>query len=280
MQRLDEHQRLVKAPHEAKPSNTAVVQQWAQLVLRECAVPDILQPFRVTTDAELARLECVCNQLIKSQAAAVSTQGMRSVLTVAEYSSYTNDLSTPTSYLDAIRLDGKPDEIVHYADMLRKADWTNSRAEAASRRFTTKRYGTNGISQAAYLRNQAEAQYERACEYMDEQLSIASAQTENAIRAWLDRDFDISTEGNISIDCVGVARAVDSSSKYCLTTNTRKQDKLNWQLSCQQQALAQAVCTLLYEPEPEPEPLAANLTQTTSMSDKLRALMALPGDEY
>ena len=250
------------------------------MVLRDCSTRECALPFTVITHTQATRLERVCGQLVKSQTAAVSTHTMRSVLTAAEFSSYTDNLSAPTSLLDAIRADGKPSEIVRYADMLKKADWTNARAEAASRRFSTRRYGINGESQASYLRHQAEAQYARACEYLDEQLTVASAQTENTIRAWLDRDFDISTEGRIAPDCMGVARSVDSSSKHCLTTNTRKQDKLNWQLSCQQHALTAAVCTLLYEPELEPEPVAANLTQTTSMSDKLRALMALPGDEY
>jgi hypothetical protein len=248
------------------------------MVLRDCGTRECVLPFTVITHTQAARLERVCGQLVKSQTAAVSTQSLRSVLTAAEFSSYTDNLSAPTSLLDAIRADGKPDEIVRYSAMLKKADWTNARAEAASRRFSTKRYGINNESQASYLYHQAEHQYERACEYLDEQLTTLDAGTEQAIRAWLDRDFDMSTEGRIAPDCMGIARAVDSSSKHCQTTNTRAQDKLNWQLSCQQHALTQAVCTLLYEPEPEP--VEANLTQTTSMSDKLRALITLPGDEY
>lgn len=270
-------QRLVKVPQDAKQKHVDVVQCWAQLVLRQCGVRDTLQPFKAITDAELARLKRVCTQLNKAQAGAVSTQAMRSVLTAAEYSSYTNDLSAPTSLLDAIRLDGKPDEIVRYSAMLKKADWTNARAEAASRRFSTKRYGINNESQASYLYHQAEHQYERACEYLDEQLTTLDAGTEQAIRAWLDRDFDMSTEGRIAPDCMGVARAVDSSSKYCVSVNSHKQDKLGRKQSCQQHALTAATCALLYEAELEP--VAANGVKLLDVSLKLQALMALPDDD-
>lgn len=273
-------QRLAKVLQDAKLKHADVVQQWAHMVLRDCGTRETLLPFTVITDTQATRLERVCTQLRKSQVAAVSTQGMRSVLTADEYSSYANNLSAPTSLLDAIRVDGKPDEIVRYSAMLKKADWTNARAEAASRRFSTRRYGTNGESQASYLYHQAEHQYERACEYLDEHLEVADGQTENIIRAWLDRDFDWSTAGSISIDCVGVARAIDSSSKHCQTTNTRKQHKLAHKLSCQQLALTQAACVLLYQAEPEPEPVAANGINVPVVSLKLRALMALPGDEY
>lgn len=236
------------------------------MVLRDCGAGETLLPFKVTTDSELARLQRVCTQLVKSQSAAVSTQALRGVLTAAEFSSYSSNLSAPTSLLDAIRADGKPSEIVRYADMLRKADWTNTRAEAASRRFTTRRYGTSGISQAAHLHRQAQAQYERACEYLDEQLTVASAHTANAIRAWLDRDFDISTAGSIAPDCMGVARAVDSHSKHC------QSQRSNWKMvqqqhrcSCQHAALVDAVQALLYQlhsqhsAEPQVSPRLARL---------------------
>ena len=249
------------------------------MVLRDCGTRECVLPFTVITDAQATRLERVCGQLVKSQAAAVSTQSLRSVLTAAEFSSYSSELSAPTSLLDVIRADGKPSEIVRYSAMLRKADWTNTRAEAASRRFSTKRYGLRGISQAVHLRNQAEHQYERACEYLDEHLGVADGQTENTIRAWLDRDFDISTEGSISIDCVGVARVVDSASRHCLAADSRKQHKLARKQSCQQQALTTAARALLYEHELETEPVAANGVNVPVVSLKLRALLALPGDD-
>jgi len=249
------------------------------MVLRDCSARETLLPFTVITDTQAARLERVCTQLIKSQAAAVSTQAMRSVLTASEFSSYTHNLSAPTSLLDVIRADGKPSEIVRYAAMLKRADWTNARAESASRRSSTRRYGMRGISQAAHLRNQSEHQYELATEYLSEHLGVADAQTENAIRAWLDRDFDWSTEGSISIDCVGVARVVDSASKHCLAADARRQNKLQHKLSSQKQALAAATSALLYASEPKPELLATNHTQATSRSEKLRALLALPDDD-
>lgn len=249
------------------------------MVLRDCGAGETLLPFTVINHTQAARLQRVCGQLTKSQTAAVSTHTMRSVLTATEYSSYSSELSAPTSHWDRLRADGKPSEIVRYCDMLRKADWTNARADAASRRFTTRRYGTNGISQAAHLRNQAEAQYARACEYLGEQLTVVSAQTENTIRAWLDRDFDISAAGRIASDCMGVARAVDSASRHCLAADSRKQHRLAHKLSCQQLALTQAACELLYQAEPEPEPVAANGVKVPVVSLKLRALLALPSDD-
>lgn len=233
---------------------------------------DTLQPFRALTGKEYAQLERVCAMLNKPQVAVLS-RALRSVLTADEYERYCNEVSAPTSFLEVISHDGKPDVIVHYAAMIVAADRFNSRADAASRR-------SNSYNKASKLRQQAEHQYERACEYMDEQLGIADAHTENSIRAWLDRDFDTSPTGNISIDCVGVARVVGSRSKYCLAAaGSNKQDKLQRKLSCQQQALTVAACALLYEPALESEILAANHTQTTDRGDKLRDLLALPDDD-
>ncbi|MDO9279591.1 MAG: hypothetical protein Q7U05_13630 [Polaromonas sp.] len=203
----------------------------------------------------------------------VLSRALRSVLTADEYERYCSEVSAPTSLLEVISLDGKPDVIVHYAELIVAADRFNSRADAASRSST--RY-----NKAVKLRQQAEHQYERACEYLDEQLGAVDAQTENAIRAWLDRDFNTSPTGNISIDCVGVARVVGSRNKYCLAAaGSNKQDKLQRKLSCQQQALTVAACALLYEPALESEILAANHTQATDRSEKLRAMLALPDDD-
>lgn len=241
-------------------------------MLRQCGVQDTLQPFRALTGKESAQLERVCAMLNKPEVGVLS-RALRSVLTAEEYERYCNELSAPTSLLDAIRLDGKPDVIVQYAAMIVAADRFNSRADAARRSST--RY-----NKASKLRHQAAHQYERACEYMDEQLGVVDAHTENLIRAWLDRDFDTSPTGNISIDCVGVARVVGSRNKYCLAAaGSNKQDKLQRKLSCQQQALTVAACALLYEPELESETVPAYHTQTTDRGDKLRALLALPDDD-
>ena len=234
------------------------MQHRAQLVLRQCGVQDTLQPFRALTGKQAAQLLQVCKRLKQSQTSAVSPQVMRSVLTAAEYSSYTISLLTPTSLLDVLRVDGKPDVIVHYASMIDSADIVNSRADDANK-------NPNNDDKSSKLRLYAEVQYESACEYLAEQLIFANTQTDKAIRAWLDRDFDMSTAGKITKDCVGVARVVDSGSKYCLpVAESRQPNKQQHKLLCQQQALTGAACSLLYEPEL----VAANLSESTDITNK------------
>lgn len=186
---------------------------------------------------------------------------MRSALTADEYATYINQLNAPQSYLDVLREQGRPDALNKYVALLKTADFTNARADAAAKR-------TNGYQQARKLRNQSDAQYELACEYLQEQLSVSDAGEQAVIEAWLDRPFNYGANGTISIDCVGVARVVGSTSKHCLQRYVRTSEQHAWRSERQIDALALAASELLYEPEA----VSSNINSKTS--NKLRELLA------
>ena len=268
-------QRLAKAPFDAKQNNPAVVAQWAQLVLRQCGLDELspllqalrvqqvvpTQALRTLSHSEAARVQRVCAALLRVQAAPVHTDTMRCCLTAEQYSSYH---SMTQAHVGHAHADHKPTEIEKYAALLKIADWTNTRATAASKRASTQRYGMQALSRSGHLRNQAASQYEQACEYMSEQLSTVPADQQQHIQTWLDREFDYSAHGNITIDCVGVARVVGSHSRYCVNRSNRPQQSSDHRRSCQQNALHWAVRALLYEPE---------VTTPTVASGKLQQLL-------
>lgn len=193
----------------------------------------------------------------------IATQSMRAALTAQEYSNYAVQASAPTTDIDLLKIDGRPDELNEYIAWLKVADFTNARAERASLSKTKRKIG--GMSAAHYLSNKAEAAYENACENLEEQLSMLTPHRANIVLAWLDRPFNYTAGGNISIDCVGVARVIGSKSKYCRTSETLlKQDRQQHRNACAKIALIDAARALIYEPE------QADKAQT----QKLKALMA------
>lgn len=206
-------------------------------------------------------MERLCVLLQRVNRMVITAGTMRSALMADEYATYINQLNAPQSYLDVLREQGRPDALNKYVALLKTADFTNARADAAAKR-------TNGYQQARKLRNQSDAQYELACEYLQEQLSVSDAGEQAVIEAWLDRPFNYGANGTISIDCVGVARVVGSTSKHCLQRYVRTSEQHAWRSERQIDALALAASELLYEPE------AVNSTNNSKTSNKLRDLLA------
>ncbi len=115
------------------------------------------------------------------------------------------------------------------------------------------------------MSNKAEAAYEDACENLDEQLSMLTPHRANIVLAWLDRPFDYTAGGNISIDCAGVARVLGSKSVHCrVSAATLKQDRQQHRNACAKMALINAARALIYQPE-QPD---------DAQTKKLKALMA------
>ena len=206
----------------------------------------------------MQRLERVCIQLLRAAHAPVTAASMRAVLTADEYATYTSQLTAPQTHYDVLREQGRPDALTGYIELLKRADFTNARANAAANRV-------NNYRNALKLREQSDHEYELACEYMEEQFSVCDAGERARLEAWLDRPFDYGIIGGlISIDCVGVARVIGSTSQYCRHTRERAQQQLSWRRQCQLDALGSAAYDMLYEPD-----VAVNST----MSHRLRALL-------
>ena len=201
----------------------------------------------------MQRLERVCTQLLRAAHAPVAAASMRAVLTSDEYANYTSQLTAPQTHYDVLREQGRPDALSGYIELLRRADFTNARANAAANRV-------NNYRNALKLREQSDHEYELACEYMEEQFSVCDAGERARLEAWLDRPFDYGIGGLISIDCVGVARVIGSTSQYCRHKQQRTQQKLSWRRQCQLDALGSAANDMLYEPD---------VTANSNMSLKL-----------
>ena len=197
-------------------------------------------------------------------------QVLQRTLTAAGYADYESQLQQPSSSEEIWLEQGFPAQLQRYQDLITAADKLNALAESAATR--SKRSGKTNASRD--LRYRAAAAYERACEYLDEQLKVVDLAIEQQIRAWLDRDFDYTVGGNIAIDCVGVARIRGSRSKYCRgKTLNSKADRIAAQHECQIAAVVSELQDLIYTEEVESE------QETQAVSSKLQDLLRIKDDD-
>lgn len=249
---LQKGQRLVKA--HALKSNTSVahltrVQQYFALtLLQQPQVTANSASLRDLTADEATQLERICNALLQcKQQQPVQATSLRSALSKAQYSEFKAQTRAPTSSADLYERKNRPDVLKKYLAMLKVADLTNAHADRAAASRIPRRIGN--LSAAEHWRNQSETQYEHALEYLDETLGASNSQTEHEIRAWLDREFELSAESTISCDDGGVARVIGSRSKHCrITVQTKKAAKKEKWATCAQDALQQAALQLIYAP--------------------------------
>jgi hypothetical protein len=268
---LQQRQRLVKAP--ALKSNTSVahltrVQQYFALtLLQQHQVAANNASLRDLTADEAKQLERICDALLQcKQQQPIQAASLRSALSKAQYSAYKAQTRAPTSNADVFDRKNRPEELTKYLAMLKVADLTNARADRAAASRIPRRIGN--LSAAEHWRNKSETQYEHALEYLDETLGESNNQTEYEIRAWLDREFELSAESTISCDDGGVARVIGSRSKHCrVTVQTKKAAKQEKLATCAQDALQQAALQLIYTPPAED---VAQTLQLKAMLGKLK----------
>jgi hypothetical protein len=182
-----------------------------------------------------------------------------------QYANYLEQLKQPNNIRDLLLQDGLPDVLVHYQTLITAADKLNALAEGAATRKRRSRSGKTSYTH----RNKAEGIYEQACVYLDEQLGVVDPMTEQQIRAWLDRDFDFSTDGEITIDCIGVARIRGSRSKYSQSDSINTSvERKNATHQCQITAVTVALQEQIYEPEPVVE------SKLPKIANNLRSMLA------
>lgn len=93
----------------------------------------------------------------------------------------------------------KPQSLISYEAMLKKALFSHNRADGMSSR---------GNSETARrLRYEAERQFEAALEFLEDVLAADAA-----LRLWLDRDIDMSPGSNLSPSPAGMPRVITSRS--------------------------------------------------------------------
>jgi hypothetical protein len=180
---------------------------------------------------ELSADECdrlvLLNKLLSQQlrGKTVSIGNLKKSLTAGEYADYERSLVEPITLDEILYADGLPDELKRYNIKLRDADFQYNKYE--------KMNGLRGNSKARYTtvslrrtNQRAEHLYERALEYLQEQIDVATrANRQDELLRWLDRDVDFSTAGKLSIDADGVPRVKGSRSHHAQDAGLPKLSK-------------------------------------------------------
>jgi hypothetical protein len=92
----------------------------------------------------------------------------------------------------------KPGELAVYEELLKKAIMLYNRGEAAS---------AKGQGSARRFHDKAQAAFERALLRLEEMMG-----QDPSLQMWLDRHCDFTAQGNLSLDPVGMPRAITSRS--------------------------------------------------------------------
>lgn len=113
-------------------------------------------------------------------------------------------------------LSRKSGAVIEYEELLKKAILLYNRGETASQR---------GMRSARQLHAKAQTAFEKALLYLEEQLSV-----DPSLQMWLDRHCDFTSNGNLSLDPIGMPRAITSRSLDNLSdgikTDSKRQCKI------------------------------------------------------
>lgn len=193
------------------------------------------------------------NKLLVQQLSgkSVSRSTIKRSLTHAEFADYENSLTQPVSIAEVMYADGVPDVLKRYNLMLRDADFTFGRYEKMSGllRNASANFKQQSIQNTYY---KSEHLYERALEYLQEQIGIAERDSKQGeLMHWFDRDIDFTVAGNIGIDVDSMPRVKGSVSHYAQDAGL---PKLSVRLKREQRLLEnllRAAVACAYVPEPE-----------------------------
>lgn len=129
----------------------------------------------------------------------IARRDLKLVLTADEWKDYEASVEQSRSMKEFIF--EVPAELKKYAQLLKKADFSHSKAEAMAR---------NGkLHIRKHLFEQSEAEYGKAFEFLGEALRISPE-----IVAWLDREFSLTPEKNCSPVPASAPRLMTSVSGY------------------------------------------------------------------
>jgi hypothetical protein len=156
------------------------------------------------------------NKLLSQQlrGKTVSKSNLEKALTADEYADYEHSLSVPVTLSEIKYADGLPNELKRYNIMLREADFQYYKYEKMSGLRDNRKAQFKSESLKRTM-NKAEQLYERALEYLQEQIDVATRERrQDELLRWLDRDVVFGTDGNLSIDADGVPRVKGSRSHH------------------------------------------------------------------
>ncbi len=144
-----------------------------------------------------ARLSKLNDLLVKlRRGESVQNRQLQTWLGEQGYKEYKDSWSNTVDLRDLLK--GKSGAIVEYEELLKKAILLYNRGEAASQR---------GLKSAQQLHAKAQAAFERALLYLEEQMSM-----DPSLQIWLDRHCDFTASNYPSLDPVSVPRAITSRS--------------------------------------------------------------------
>jgi hypothetical protein len=202
------------------------------------------------TADDCSRLKTI-TQLLTSciNAKPVSIAQLRQALTAAELAAFDASLHEPIVMAEVLYADGVPDELKRYNIKLRDADFTYHKYE--------KMNGRQSVGRAKYKHdtlkntyNKSEHLYERALEYLEEQIGIAARDNrQDEVLRWLDRDVDFSTSGKLGINADQVPRVKGSRSHYAQDSALPKMSKRLKREQRMLEALLAAADAIVYMPE-------------------------------
>lgn len=151
-------------------------------------------------------------------------------------------------------LTSKPDNLVEYEGLLKKAIMLHNRAEAASHR---------GDRSARRLHEKAEAAFERALLRLEEMVG-----QNLSLQMWLDRKCDFTTSGDLSRDPIGVPRVITSRSLDNQSGGVRAQ--VNSKRECKIEAVEMEIERIMNPPAKFDEDLLIkNFNQLKMTAGKL-----------
>jgi hypothetical protein len=141
----------------------------------------------------------------------VARRDLKNALTVDEWARYEQS----DSFIRSGHLGARPSVLDTYIEMLRKADFYHSRAEST---LVTDRSRLDHHSRPGRhrLHTDAETAYEKAVEYLAEQLNV-NTHNRALIEMWLDRPVDMTPGYEPSLDPISMPRVRGSRSVHCLT---------------------------------------------------------------
>ncbi len=147
-----------------------------------------------TDTARLAKLNELLVRLRRGEI--VQNRQLRTWLGEHGFKEYEDSWSNAVDLRDT--LSSKPSAILDYEKLLKQATMLYNRGETASQR----RHRS-----AKQLHAKAQSAFERALLYLEEQLKV-----DPSLQMWLDRHCDFSANGDLSLDTIGMPRAITSRS--------------------------------------------------------------------
>lgn len=153
--------------------------------------------------------------------------------------------------------ENKPEAIKRYEELIHAGDFDETKADSVTTPRKRSKW-INGKSSGQRLREQSEAKYERAIEYLEEIIDM-----DGSLRIWFDRDLVFGIDSTLGINRDSVPRTVTSRSTYKLSEGAaQKRSKAD----LKQDVLERAIDWM------ENPSAAVTVEQTTILKQKLAAL--------